>query len=131
MSSYDSLPEKFSNLMPILKNMNTVRHFAHIAALLTIAVEYNTIWSNASYNSPISNKILDVIKILSSINLDDIDSLENQIQSIFKNPEYRVSFEKSLKAIRLPKHSIDITAHKLRCDQRIFRRSMKELLNKI
>jgi hypothetical protein len=75
MSSYDSLPEKFSNLMPILKNMNTVRHFAHIAALLTIAVEYNTIWSNASYNSPISNKILDVIKILSSINLDDIDSL--------------------------------------------------------
>ena len=130
MTSYDGLPEKFKNLMNTSRNMDTNWDLAHISQVLNIAVKYNTIWSNASYSSPISSKILDIIKIFSTINIDDIDTLENQIQSIFRNQLYRDSFEKSLTAIRLPKHFIDITALDLRVDQRIYRHSMKELLKK-
>jgi len=130
MTSYDGLSEKFKNLMNTSRNMDTNWDLAHISQVLNIAVKYNTIWSNASYSSPISSKILDIIKIFSTINIDDIGTLENQIQSIFQNQLYRDSFEKSLTAIRLPKHFIDITALDLRVDQRIYRHSMKELLKK-
>jgi len=130
MTSYDGLPEKFKNLMNTSRNMDTNWDLAHISQVLNIAVKYNTIWSNASYSSPISSKILDIIKIFSTINIDDIDTLENQIQSIFQNQLYRDSFEKSLTAIRLPKHFIDITALDLRVDKRIYRHSLKELLKK-
>jgi hypothetical protein len=130
MTSYDGLPEKFKNLMNTSRNMDTNWDLAHISEVLNIAVKYNTIWSNASYSSPISSKILDIIKIFSTINIDDIGTLENQIQSIFRNQLYRNSFEKSLTAIRLPKHFIDITALDLRVDRRRYRHSMKEILKK-
>lgn len=130
MTSYDGLPEKFKNLMNTSRNMDTNWALAHITLVLNIAVKYNTIWSNASYSSPISSKILDIIKIFSTINIDDIGTLENQIQSIFRNQLYRDSFQKSLTAIRLPKHFIDITALDLRVDRRRYRHSMKEILKK-
>jgi len=131
---------------PIMKaftviNLTTSKNpmiLGYIIEVLYRALKYYKIWDELSplIKSPIKNKLKKVIEILSvipsNITNNPASNIDNECREIFTHQEKRAVLEESIKTgcIRIPAHSNFVTANDLLIDQRVYRRCLKQLLNK-
>jgi hypothetical protein len=130
---------------PIIKafteiNLRTSKNamiLGYIIEVLYRALKYYKIWDEISplIKSPLKNKLKKVIDTLSvipsNITNNPTSNIDNEFREIFMNKEKRAILEESIKTgcIRIPAHSNIVTANDLLIDQRVYRRSLKQLLH--